>query len=108
MFFFSSSTPTTEIYPLSLHDALPISGCGRCSPMSEPEKLLVPAASIRTGTNSFSGRSEEHTSELQSPDHLACRPLLEKKKQGIPSPPAFSIAVSKTSGTTQFFSANAR
>src|SRR6266581_9730342 len=70
-FFFFNDTATTEIYTLSLHDALPIwsatwnrssGGCARCS--TTPKS-----------------RSEEHTSELQSPVHLVCRLLLEKKKK---------------------------
>src|SRR5229473_8681061 len=67
-FFFFNDTATTEIYTLSLHDALPISepsrrhgGTGRC---------------LRSGCR----RSEEHTSELQSLAYLVCRLLLEKKK----------------------------
>src|SRR6266487_6767750 len=69
-FFFFNDTATTEIYTLSLHDALPIS---------------IPTRRVRTigkvGTAGMSGwRSEEHTSELQSPVHLVCRLLLEKKK----------------------------
>src|SRR6476469_10048392 len=71
-FFFFNDTATTEIYTLSLHDALPISrvprhraaGPGRAWPGSAPP----------------GGRSEEHTSELQSPMYLVCRLLLEKKK----------------------------
>src|SRR6476660_10467624 len=83
MFFFSfffNDTATTEIYTLSLHDALPIwrrtrrsaSGTGPPAPRSP--------ASTRPRRWS-SRRSEEHTSELQSPDHLVCRLLLEKKKK---------------------------
>src|SRR5215207_11698563 len=68
-FFFFNDTATTEIYTLSLHDALPISGCGRCGLVPDP----VPAPPrVR--------RSEEHTSELQSRVDLVCRLLLEKKK----------------------------
>src|SRR5471030_3540070 len=69
-FFFFNDTATTEIYTLSLHDALPISGA-RCS-------------SARGGAGAHpweSRRSEEHTSELQSLRHLVCRLLLEKKKK---------------------------
>src|SRR2546429_9998364 len=78
-FFFFNDTATTEIYTLSLHDALPISpatssllarGCTRT------EKITVPS---RSWTSSIR-RSEEHTSELQSRLHLVCRLLLEKKK----------------------------
>src|SRR5258708_11359846 len=68
--FFFNDTATTEIYTLSLHDALPIS--------LWPPAWLSPAVSCRR--TCF--RSEEHTSELQSPDHLVCRLLLEKKKRG--------------------------
>src|SRR5215208_8479331 len=77
-FFFFNDTATTEIYTLSLHDALPIYtrpgcrsvGCDRCRP---------------------SCRSEEHTSELQSRGHLVCRLLLEKKK----TTPIFIIIITK-------------
>src|SRR5215467_16405692 len=67
-FFFFNDTATTEIYTLSLHDALPI--C--CCPGTAPRGPKGPARP--------SGRSEEHTSELQSPCNLVCRLLLEKKK----------------------------
>src|SRR6266853_6385069 len=75
LFFFFNDTATTEIYTLSLHDALPIS--------SRPRTAL-PSCSSRNprryrpldGT-----RSEEHTSELQSQSNLVCRLLLEKKKK---------------------------
>src|SRR5207244_11439625 len=70
---------TTEIYPLSLHDALPISLGLRNRALVE----LVYSAGLRSaeavGVDEL--RSEEHTSELQSPDHLVCRLLLEKKKK---------------------------
>src|SRR6476660_10631510 len=69
-FFFFNDTATTEIYTLSLHDALPIS-------VSSP----VRKASGTAWTRTWRPRSEEHTSELQSPDHLVCRLLLEKKKK---------------------------
>src|ERR1039457_7635866 len=68
-FFFFNDTATTEIYTLSLHDALPISmecwqnHCRNCSSLWRYR------------------RSEEHTSELQSPCNLVCRLLLEKKKE---------------------------
>src|SRR2546422_2038882 len=94
MFFFFNDTATTEIYTLSLHDALPI--------------LVVPSQAVMTGQQGTyvfvlnqdgtarsqpvtvehpaarpgrSPRSEEHTSELQSRLHLVCRLLLEKKKE---------------------------
>src|SRR5574338_1179056 len=70
-FFFFNDTATTEIYTLSLHDALPI--C--CSTTRS-----TPACPAARSAGSRS-RSEEHTSELQSPWHLVCRLLLEKKKR---------------------------
>src|SRR5258708_22007356 len=74
MIFFFNDTATTEIYTLSLHDALPIflvRGDG------QPEC----AGCRRPGRGIQRIRSEEHTSELQSPDHLVCRLLLEKKNK---------------------------
>src|SRR5258705_10910301 len=79
LFFFFNDTATTEIYTLSLHDALPISHRGRHQRQGgsagrfEGERHHGPPDS---GWN----RSEEHTSELQSLRHLVCRLLLEKKK----------------------------
>src|SRR5436309_7136037 len=76
-FFFFNDTATTEIYTLSLHDALPISwpaGFGRCRRRATPRCIGGYAA--RCGS-----RSEEHTSELQSRENLVCRLLLEKKKK---------------------------
>src|SRR5471030_3521801 len=70
VFFFFNDTATTEIYTLSLHDALPIyAQWSRLRPYSRPWH----AAHNR--------RSEEHTSELQSLRHIVCRLLLEKKKK---------------------------
>src|SRR6266436_9940447 len=68
--FFFNDTATTEIYPLSLHDALPISAGWLCTTGRIPGLLQV-------GHTTW--RSEEHTSELQSRLHLVCRLLLEKK-----------------------------
>src|SRR5215208_8379515 len=80
-FFFFNDTATTEIYTLSLHDALPIPPCCRSS--FQPASIITsPMASVEPST----ARSEEHTSELQSRGHLVCRLLLEKKKKKIPSP----------------------
>src|SRR3712207_7796069 len=98
-FFFFNDTATTEIYTLSLHDALPIwsqdatgylsysfrgASTGtrrerprRCSTM----RVRGRASSSRAGGTS---RSEEHTSELQSRQYLVCRLLLEKKKNNHP------------------------
>src|SRR5947208_14700108 len=72
-FFFFNVAATTEIYTLSLHDALPIlSFSPRVDPRRSSRRSSWPALTT-------SARSEEHTSELQSPDHLVCRLLLEKK-----------------------------
>src|SRR2546429_4442724 len=82
-FFFFNDTATTEIYTLSLHDALPIfhlgSGHGKVAPLEQR------ASAISEGRNAMvhASRSEEHTSELQSRLHLVCRLLLEKKKNQI-------------------------
>src|SRR6266576_6952166 len=69
-FFFFNDTATTEIYTLSLHDALPICliACQRLASIRS-----------RSGRGAGCGRSEEHTSELQSRRDLVCRLLLEKK-----------------------------
>src|SRR5579862_10051668 len=69
-FFFFNDTATTEIYTLSLHDALPISDALQC---------IFPLG--WNGCPFQQPRSEEHTSELQSQFHLVCRLLLEKKKK---------------------------
>src|SRR5215471_21345060 len=75
-FFFFNDTATTEIYTLSLHDALPISCVQRRRvPGQEP------ARSDRRRLRAERRRSEEHTSELQSRRDLVCRLLLEKKKE---------------------------
>src|SRR4051812_49788250 len=76
-FFFFNDTATTEIYTLSLHDALPI-----CFSGSLANALSSRASSSRSirGSADGAGRSEEHTSELQSHVNLVCRLLLEKKK----------------------------
>src|SRR5437899_7560077 len=73
-FFFNNTTPT-ELYTLSLHDALPI-----WTPFEETMRALEDV--VASGRARFVGvRSEEHTSELQSLRHLVCRLLLEKKKK---------------------------
>src|SRR5574340_643626 len=71
--FFFNDTATTEIYTLSLHDALPI--CVRVRARGRNGRAAPPAAPASPP------RSEEHTSELQSPKDLVCRLLLEKKKK---------------------------
>src|SRR3712207_7305598 len=98
MFFFFNDTATTEIYTLSLHDALPIFRAARgratcrrtgtahpCRPMFAHRAGSVQAAEAMSGGKRSriqrSSRSEEHTSELQSRQYLVCRLLLEKKKK---------------------------
>src|SRR5437016_10030412 len=73
-FFFFNDTATTEIYTLSLHDALPISSPRTCARWADRSAWWIRCAS---------NRSEEHTSELQSLTNLVCRLLLEKKKEII-------------------------
>src|SRR2546430_5295091 len=82
-FFFFNDTATTEIYTLSLHDALPISHWRH-----REGRRSSPATSRGIGRRKVAGddrsperRSEEHTSELQSQSNLVCRLLLEKKKK---------------------------
>src|SRR3712207_8525156 len=90
-FFFFNDTATTEIYTLSLHDALPI--CGAIHATNVACKLLDRHTARCThyrGRKAYvpdcvrlTSRSEEHTSELQSRQYLVCRLLLEKKKKKI-------------------------
>src|SRR2546426_6306831 len=92
-FFFFNDTATTEIYTLSLHDALPISpfisyASRRSFRISEIGRLRAyvcsspPSMPRSRPVNTIStARSEEHTSELQSPCNLVCRLLLEKKQR---------------------------
>src|SRR2546430_7712479 len=100
-FFFFNDTATTEIYTLSLHDALPISQhhCPADLQLHDGDQhLLHPEGQVRPGQGQPRGdagvrravrvdqaavRSEEHTSELQSQSNLVCRLLLEKKKHTI-------------------------
>src|SRR5438552_18266966 len=77
-FFFFNDTATTEIYTLPLHDALPI--CVGGVAVAAFEVAAAEMALALHVAAATSKRSEEHTSELQSPDHLVCRLLLEKKK----------------------------
>src|ERR1039457_7673274 len=90
LFFFFNDTATTEIYTLSLHDALPICESPRDRTETPNPKPTRPPH-----------RSEEHTSELQSPCNLVCRLLLEKKKQKIQNhtsdhePPSPTVCVSR-------------
>src|SRR5690348_18366236 len=90
-FLFFNDPATTEIYTLSLHDALPISFaiavryrrrtemCTVSAHRAPPSRRCLGPLVCRSGKHS--DRSEEHTSELQSPVHLVCRLLLEKKKK---------------------------
>src|SRR5215469_18107904 len=71
-FFFFNDTATTEIYTLSLHDALPILGSRVAETLASHQQIGPRPAPVR---------SEEHTSELQSRRDLVCRLLLEKKKK---------------------------
>src|SRR5260370_5183734 len=91
MFFFND-TATTEIYTLSLHDALPISfgarlcnGCRKCCAADEPGRGAdAGQQSRKTQHDEVAGdRSEEHTSELQSHLNFVCRLLLEKEKHNV-------------------------
>src|SRR5438034_7543081 len=86
-FFFFNDTATTEIYTLSLHDALPICSGPQmeCDPVARRAERPI-EAEIQRGALCRRGaerlvRSEEHTSELQSHSDLVCRLLLEKKKK---------------------------
>src|SRR5438874_11616374 len=81
IFFFFNDTSTTEIYTLSLHDALPISLAAghRHDVLHARQRDLLGASP--GGLHDGSPRSEEHTSELQSRRDLVCRLLLEKKKE---------------------------
>src|SRR5258708_13106636 len=97
-FFFFNDTATTEIYTLSLHDALPISRPdGRARDQRRAGRH--PHRLREEGHLGDDVRSEEHTSELQSPDHLVCRLLLEKKQHGrqedpLIRPPRHHIRIS--------------
>src|SRR5437879_7037205 len=78
--FFCNDPPTPEIYPLSLHDALPIFFIDlRRHHLEGQLQALQQLAPV--GRSRAEDRSEEHTSELQSPMYLVCRLLLEKKKK---------------------------
>src|SRR2546422_8563803 len=99
-FFFFNDTATTEIYTLSLHDALPIlvsfaknAGLGFAIPYLHNGQVhdYVPDFLVRVQV-----RSEEHTSELQSRLHLVCRLLLEKKKK---QHEAYPLATSRSTTT---------
>src|SRR2546430_6263847 len=84
-FFFFNDTATTEIYTLSLHDALPISALRLQIPAGiaiwTPNVLFTIVGMVLLVATTREWRSEEHTSELQSQSNLVCRLLLEKKKK---------------------------
>src|SRR5687768_17651200 len=93
-FFFFNAAATTEIYTLSLHDALPILpgfvhlyigqeavAVGACAPLRPDDYITSTHRGHGHVIAKGGDRSEEHTSELQSRLHLVCRLLLEKKKQ---------------------------
>src|ERR1035437_11009171 len=73
-FFFFNDTATPEIYPFSLHDALPICGVWQ----ARGQHGAVPRIRRRDARRKTAARSEEHTSELQSRQYLVCRLLLEQ------------------------------
>src|SRR5262245_65634371 len=83
LFFFNDTAPT-EIYTLSLHDPLPISGRGAARPARSSHGRKRARSNLAPdwgrSRRPVLERSEEHTSELQSLRHLVCRLLLEKKK----------------------------
>ena len=84
LIFFFNDTATTEIYTLSLHDALPIchnSSSGTSSSSGSSSSGSSKSGSSSSGCSISGSRSEEHTSELQSLTNLVCRLLLEKKKK---------------------------
>src|SRR5438309_8012636 len=80
LLFFFNDTATTEIYTLSLHDALPIYVVVQIHG-AEQRAILEEHADVAAELEQLVLRSEEHTSELQSQFHLVCRLLLEKKKR---------------------------
>src|SRR3712207_8508194 len=102
VFFFFNDTATTEIYTLSLHDALPISISSAATVRPSAihftqdappiNRALVVVRSLHVAH--VATRSEEHTSELQSRQYLVCRLLLEKKKKTSPLTLTISISAS--------------
>src|SRR2546422_7769572 len=104
-FFFFNDTATTEIYTLSLHDALPISpfstdtveplrdACRHEARRRARGKRHTIGIKRITREREFEHRSEEHTSELQSRLHLVCRLLLEKKKKIGQDPAVVRVAL---------------
>src|SRR5256885_6286996 len=98
IFFFFNDTATTEIYTLSLHDALPISSDQFIKEADKAGIREVFPKSDQGVTSLVNAiRSEEHTSELQSRLHIVCRLLLEKKRNVPPNRPAQNV-----NGTLKF------
>src|SRR3712207_7028299 len=108
IYFFFNDTATTEIYTLSLHDALPISldlmlpeafavvreAATRTLGQRHYRVQIMGGAALHLGNIAemkTGERSEEHTSELQSRQYLVCRLLLEKKKKAIRPPPPYAV-----------------
>src|SRR3712207_7181251 len=95
--FFFNDTATTEIYTLSLHDALPILPAHRAvRPGTRRLGAALPAAGRRPVRVHVRARSEEHTSELQSRQYLVCRLLLEKKQNSFLITTSTSLPASLT------------
>src|SRR3712207_8513306 len=100
--FFFKDPPPTEISPLPLHDALPIYGAAVLAPAPPAPPEVTPGPGVRQGASTDddevagnevegnTGRSEEHTSELQSRQYLVCRLLLEKKNKRTVPPRVFT------------------
>src|SRR5947209_15447959 len=106
-FFFFNDTATTEIYTLSLHDALPIcfggTGTVLAGLFAEPYLRIFFGSSWMVRNNVIFFwllvRSEEHTSELQSRQYLVCRLLLEKKKNNVINS---NLVITKTTRLTYY------
>src|SRR5436189_1101252 len=98
---FGYAAPTAEIYTLSLHDALPISAATSASAATAITAAAATHAGRATAAETTAAsaaaattRSEEHTSELQSPKYLVCRLLLEKKNgSSYTKPPTFDLRI---------------
>src|SRR2546426_3512829 len=96
-FFFFNDTATTEIYTLSLHDALPICAAEISRAGTRTSTSTMPARINPPPAHCMRARSEEHTSELQSPCNLVCRLLLEKKTKTV----TLYVQVAMAAFTTQ-------
>src|SRR5437773_5986251 len=94
-FFFINDTATTQIYTLSLHDALPISDQRANHAADEGVQQILERERYAHSHADVLKRSEEHTSELQSHHDLVCRLLLEKKKNIVPTSPPTRIPQGK-------------